>query len=243
MLFSARPVLAPVKLVFGGGRASQRAVICFMVERGRVGRVFLLSPANLSGRRANILLRPDPRTALAQRLQTAGATVGEVFSFVSGLYFRGKLAYANAFGGAELATDSSVWIVTSTRGLLRPDELTTALQLHEMADVRIDPGSSRYRVPLERDAARLASQIDSSDKVVLLGSIATPKYVEPLLGVLGDRLMIPQSFIGLGNMARGALMLRAARELKELEYLSLSCFRDAHRQRPPRQIRKRKGED
>src|SRR6185369_12503944 len=59
-------------------------------------RIFLLSPANITGERAKLLLRESAGFPLAQRLQSQGAPLGEVFSFISGLYFRGKLAYASA---------------------------------------------------------------------------------------------------------------------------------------------------
>jgi len=57
---------------------------------------------------------------------------------------------------------------------------------------------------------------------VLLGSIATPKYLEPLNEVLGPRLHVPQEFIGRGDMSRGALMLRCAAEGHELTYIAAS---------------------
>src|SRR5438093_7510572 len=61
-------------------------------------RIFLLSPANCSGKRAGFLLRKTSRSPLAQRLRSGdGASIGEVFTFMSGLYFRGKMAYASAF--------------------------------------------------------------------------------------------------------------------------------------------------
>src|SRR5438132_10431681 len=53
-------------------------------------RIFLLSPANISGERAKLLLRESAAFPLAQRLQSQGAPLGEVFSFISGLYFRGN---------------------------------------------------------------------------------------------------------------------------------------------------------
>jgi hypothetical protein len=61
--------------------------------------VFLLSPASTSGERGAILL-DDRRaaSAMAQSLRTPdGVPLGEVYSFLSSLYFRGKLAYATAF--------------------------------------------------------------------------------------------------------------------------------------------------
>ncbi|HEX3275476.1 MAG TPA: hypothetical protein VHR43_11515, partial [Gemmatimonadales bacterium] len=56
-------------------------------------RVFLLSPAHLGGRRAELLLGGRGRFALAAKLREGEAVpIGEAFSFLSGLYFRGKLA-------------------------------------------------------------------------------------------------------------------------------------------------------
>ena len=63
-----------------------------------MNRIFLLSPANCGGTRARQVVSPDARFALAERLRSReGAQLGEVFAFVSGLYFRGKLAYARRF--------------------------------------------------------------------------------------------------------------------------------------------------
>src|SRR5262249_32645808 len=53
---------------------------------------------------------------------------------------------------------------------------------------------------------------------VLLGSIASDKYVELLLEILGQRLLFPVDFVGRGDMSRGGLMLRAARSGTELPY-------------------------
>jgi hypothetical protein len=155
------------------------------------------------------------------RLRLTGAPLGEIFSFLSGLYFRGKLAYASAFSESEKATGNSIFIITSAHGLVSPYALTGLRQLREMAEVPIHISNPRYRLPLERDVLRLVAQIRKSDKVVLLGSVATPKYVEPLSNILGDRLMIPAAFIGLGDMARGSLMLRAVRDRKQLVYISV----------------------
>lgn len=184
--------------------------------------IFVLSPANLSGRRANFLLRSDARCELALRLRATGASLGEVFSFVSGLYFRGKLAYAGAFAKCGTGTGTSVFVITGGRGLVSPDTWTRLEHLQEMAGVSIDMADARYRLPLERDLLRLASDIGERDRVVLLGSVATPKYVEPLAQTLGERLMIPAEFVGLGDMSRGALMLRAVREGKQLEYMRVA---------------------
>src|ERR1051325_10991404 len=79
---------------------------CTMVEH-RNGRspgsaggdatLFLLSPARCDGRRALTLLSPRAEFPLAVQLRRReGAPLGEVFAFLSGLYFRGKLTYATA---------------------------------------------------------------------------------------------------------------------------------------------------
>jgi hypothetical protein len=192
-----------------------------MGKRRTTRQIFLLSPANLAGRRAEFLLGPNARCELAMRLRLSGAPLGEVFSFVSGLYFRGKLAYANAFAVPSDGPLDSVFIITSGHGLIPPRAITSLSQLHEMAEVSIHISNPRYRLPLERALRQFASQIGERDRVVLLGSVATPKYLDPLRQILGDRLMIPAAFIGMGDMCRGALMLRAVREGKPLDYVSL----------------------
>ena len=185
-------------------------------------RTFLLSPANLSGRRAQILLREEASFELATRLRSTGAPIGEVFSFISGLYFRGKLAYANTFSKPRFETDQPVLIITATHGLASPEEQVDHSLLCEMAQVPIHCADLRYRMPLERDLARLSTQTVESDEVVLLGSIATSKYLDPLVGAFGEKLMIPLDFIGLGDMSRGAMLLRAVRTNVPLSYVSAS---------------------
>src|SRR5438477_13153763 len=61
-----------------------------------------------------------------------------------------------------------------------------------------------------------------SCEIVLLGSIATPKYVEPLLGIFGERLLFPSEFVGRGDMSRGGLLLRCLREQVELKYVPVN---------------------
>jgi predicted kinase len=70
-------------------------------------------------------------------------------------------------------------------------------------------------------------------EVVLLGSVATPKYVEPLLEIFGERLMFPQEFVGRGDMSRGGLMLRCASEMRELTYVPVAGA-VRHGARPPK---------
>ena len=188
-------------------------------------RVFLLSPANLSGARAKLLMNSDARSELAGRLRSEGAPLGEVFTFISGLYFRGKLAYARAFSDGGTPPASSVFVITSASGLLPPDKLTSPQHLRRMATVAIHVTSKRYIRALERDVLQLTAQLDGDSEVVLLGSMATPKYVQPLSRVLGARLLIPRAFVGLGDMARGALLLRAVRERAPLEYVTFASTR------------------
>jgi len=182
-------------------------------------QIFLLSPANCAGKRAGFLLRKDGGSALAQRLRSGeGATIGEVFTFMSGLYFRGKLAYASVFTNPPDGS-AGIQVIVPGLGLRSPDALIDLEGLRAIARIPVDPGDRRYTRPLRRDAARLAEGLHPSDAAVLLGSIATPKYLEPLKAVLGPRLRFPREFIGRGDMSRGALMLRCAAERRELTYI------------------------
>src|SRR4051812_33393202 len=80
-------------------------------------RVFLLSPARLDGPRARLLFQPVTMFPVAQQLRSAeGAPIGTVFSFVSGLYFRCKLAYAEAFARPPASLKTGVFVITTNRG-------------------------------------------------------------------------------------------------------------------------------
>lgn len=178
-------------------------------------RIFLLSPAHCGGKRAAVLLNDRATFPLAQQLRSAGITLGEAFSFLSGLYFRGKLTYAGRFARPP-AGESGVQVITTDRGLLAADIAIGIRDLREFGTVDIRPDHPRFRTPLQRDVLRL-HQLHGVE-VVLLGSIATGKYVDILLEVMGDRLLFPTDFVGRGDMSRGALLLRAAREGSELAY-------------------------
>ncbi len=95
--------------------------------------VFLLSPAHCGARRAQILLREQASFELALRIREMGAPLGEVFSFLSGLYFRGKLAYARTF--ARGAEPQSVSIITPGLGLRPADHLVTRDDLLAIAAI------------------------------------------------------------------------------------------------------------
>jgi hypothetical protein len=82
----------------------------------------------------------------------------------------------------------------------------------------VHPDNAAYRRPLEQSARALAGELGGACDVVLLGSIASPKYVDVLLAIFGDRLLFPTDFVGRGDMSRGGLLLRRAAEGVELEY-------------------------
>jgi len=163
---------------------------------------------------------------MAERLRRGELPLGEAFTFMSGLYFRGKLAYARAFGDGP----ESRLVITPTRGLLSPDTPVSDAIIREFASLDVAEGGARFRDPLLRDARALAARHPSS-RIVLLGSIATSKYLDVLDEVLGDRLCFPAAFIGRGDMSRGGLMLRCAEAGTELDYIAL---REATTRRGPR---------
>ena len=179
--------------------------------------IFLLSPANLAGERAKMVLNPRAGFGLARALHAGGAPLGEVFSFVSGLYFRGKAAYAEAFARAP-EEGANACVICAGEGLRPLHEEITVARLHEWAGVDIDEGNDAFTAPLIRDAAALELAYGATTRFVLLGSVASNKYVGPLTQVFGDHLLFPPDFVGRGDMSRGALMLRAAREGTELTY-------------------------
>jgi hypothetical protein len=159
---------------------------------------------------------------LARRLRSdQPPTLGEVFAFLSGLYFRGKLAYANAFAPPGRRR-SAVLVITPTRGLVSAAAPIGLADLQEFAEVDIDEADPRYRAPLERDIKRLAKKLSPDGKAVLLGSVATGKYVDVLLEHFGERLCFPADFVGRGDMSRGGLLLRCAVDRCELAYISVA---------------------
>ena len=185
-------------------------------------RIFLLSPAYAGGERARMIMSEQAQFDLARRLRSEDRpSLGEVFAFLSGLYFRGKLAYANAFAQTEPKT-SGVLVITPNRGLV-PAVAPIGLDgLRKFAEVNIDESDPRYRTPLERDVKKLAKKLTADCEVVLLGSIATGKYVDVLLAHFGERLRFPADFIGRGDMSRGGLLLRCAVDGTELNYISVA---------------------
>jgi hypothetical protein len=187
-------------------------------------RIFLLSPATCTGSRARLVLRLDARFELARRLRSpGGAALGDTFAFLSGLYFRGKLAYARAFATPPPGAPGLL-VITPGQGLRPPEHPLTARQLRALGGVPVDVGEGRYRRPLVRDARRLAAALPDDCELVLLGSIATGKYLDLLEPVLGARLRVPAEFVGRGDMSRGALMLRAVAAGVELAYVAAATL-------------------
>lgn len=179
-----------------------------------MSRVFLLSPARCDGKRARMLLNPNAAFDLARRIRAPeGAPIGEVFSFLSGLYFRGKLAYATAFG-----QPAGGYVITTDRGLVPAESPVTRDDLLAFSNVDLATAGERYVAPLRRHAEGLARDVGERTSVVLLGSIATGKYCDTLTAVFGDRLLFPSTFVGRGDMSRGGLLLRHARLGQELDY-------------------------
>jgi hypothetical protein len=194
--------------------------------------IYLLSPAHCGGKRAELLLDPRASFALAQALRSPrGAPLGELYSFMSSLYFRGKLTYATHFGRASGADGEppvaagevpASLIITPGHGLCRASTLVGMGELRGIARVEVDANNPSFVEPLLRDAKLLEKALPSSAGVVLLGSIATGKYVGPLLQVFGARLLFPREFVGRGDMSRGGLLLRAVRLDEPLELVPVA---------------------
>jgi hypothetical protein len=179
-----------------------------------------------------MLRRDEASFDLACRLRGNGAPIGEVFSFLSGLYFRGKLAYARRFARTS-GRRPGIYVITAGRGLLDVDTVIGLADLQAFSEVPIRLDEPRYRNALARSVRALAEDMPSGCRVVLLGSIATGKYVEILASEFRSQLVFPTDFVGRGDMSRGGLLLRRVRDDHELEYVPvLGATR--HGRRPPK---------
>jgi hypothetical protein len=134
------------------------------------------------------------------------------------------MAYAARFANPPVGVGGP-WVITSNRGLLPPETRVTPADLRAFGETDICADDPGYRRPLERDAKRLLKACGAACRFVLLGSVATGKYVDLLLPVFGDRLLFPREFAGAGDMKRGGMLLRAVREDRELEYVTLDAPR------------------
>lgn len=198
-----------------------------------MSRIFLLSPANLSGLRAKQLTSPRASFDAAVRYRSSeGVAIAEAMAFMSALYFRGKIAYARQFAkpSPNLAGDG-IYVIAPGFGLVPQDWAITQERMKKLRVTPVDTAKRTYTRPLREHAGAIASAIGSEPEaeVVLLGSVASGKYVDILWPLFGEQLRFPAAFAGLGDMARGGLMLRAARAGRELEYTTL----DAPRHRAP----------
>ena len=191
-------------------------------------RIFLLSPASLNGIRAKQLMSPRAAFEAARLFRSEeGVPIGMAFAFMSALYFRGKIAYARHFASLPPESEGGgIHVITPGFGLVDPDWRIDQERMKVMRKVPVDAKKRAYRKPLEHDAKSLADALPPDAEVILLGSVATGKYVDVLWPIFGDRLRFPGIFAGLGDMSRGGLMLKAVRENLELEYVTLDAPRN-----------------
>lgn len=187
-----------------------------------IGRLFLLSPASAHGARARPLLELEPRTPLARRLAGVdGVPLGDVFRYLSGLYFNGKLAYARAFAlPPSVIHGEGVYVITLSDGLLVPSVTVRTDDMRRFAAVEM--GSEMYGRALERGASTLAEQVGAECDVIFLGSVGSGKYTDLLLPIFGERLLFPPVLLSQGQLERGAFLLRCVQEGRELEYVPLA---------------------
>jgi hypothetical protein len=189
--------------------------------------IFLLSPANVSGIRAKQLTSPRAKFDAARLYQSEeGVPIAIAFAFMSALYFRGKIAYALHFARPQ---ETGVHVIAPGFGLVPPHWRITEERMKKLRKTDVDLRDKSYVKTLKATANEVAAQLDDDARVVLLGSVATGKYVDILLPIFRSRLLFPVAFAGLGDMSRGGLMLRAVRADKELQYTTL----DAPRHRGP----------
>lgn len=165
-----------------------------------------------------MLIRREAQFDLAVKLREKGASIGEVYTFISGLYFRGKMAYAEAFPAAPTGVPPALVIVPGA-GLTPPQTVVSIEQLRAIATIPVDEANADYRDPLLQSAKLIDEHSGPDCLHVLLGSIASAKYTGPLLDVFGERLVFPADFVGRGDMSRGGLMLRCVRSNTELSYV------------------------
>ena len=94
-------------------------------------------------------MHADADFEMAVRLRQGGVPLGDLFTFISGLYFRGKLAYARTFCDVPPGTHG-VLVITSSGGLVSPEAVITLKRLQEIASGSVDPLDRRYTTLLER---------------------------------------------------------------------------------------------
>lgn len=187
--------------------------------------MFLLSPADVNGIRARHILRAGARNDLALRYREGCLAIEDAFAYMSALYFRGKLAYARAFATCGERPIEPARVITAGYGLVPFGWLLDPERIRKLRRTEVSLDCRAYVQPLKKSCLELASHLTESDEVVLLGSVATGKYLEILLPIFGERLRFPRAFVGTGDMRRGSMMLHAARDGVELEYVDCSHVR------------------
>jgi hypothetical protein len=188
--------------------------------------LFLLSPASLNGVRAKQLMSPRAKFDAALRYREGGVPIADAFAFMSALYFRGKIAYARHFAKpSQTLGGDGIYVITPGFGLVGQDWLITEERMKKMRRTDVDVSARNYVKPLKEHARAMSAELEHDAQVVLLGSVATAKYVDVLRPIFGQRLRFPSVFAGLGDMSRGGLMLRAVRANQELEYATLDAPR------------------
>ncbi len=183
----------------------------------KTGPLFLLSPANLGGKRATRLLAEDAEAPLARRLREGDCSLAELFSAISTLYFKSKHGYARLF--AEPGDD--VWVLTGGQGILSADEAVDRERVLQMGRAPLDPGSEALEA-LSSPVEEFARGAAMNRCVVFLGSLDPRRYLTSLIPVFGRRLLAPSDFKSLGQMQRGSLLLSCVKESRELSYSRVS---------------------
>src|SRR3989442_11924814 len=149
-------------------------------------RIFLLSPANCAGLRARLVMRREARFDLGRRVRDpGGAPLGEVMTFMSGLYFRGKLAYARAFAAppdpACPVTRDGVLVIAPGAGLKPAAAAVSLRELTAFARVDVAADNPRYRRPLLAAPRTVAPRIGDDCGLGPLRSTASDRVVQPLV--------------------------------------------------------------
>ena len=175
-----------------------------------------------------MLLNPRARFDLAVKLQSGGAPSVRSIRSSAACISGARSPTPGHFQSPPPGVPASL-VITPGAGLIPPETLVTESELRTLAETDIHQDEPRYREPLERDARMLCTAAGPDCQFILLGSIATAKYMAPLLDCFGDRLVFPGDFVGRGDMSRGGLMLRCAREGRELDYVAARAqFGTAH---------------
>lgn len=188
--------------------------------------IFLLSPANLSGTRARQMISPRAMSAAGIAYRSPeGVRIADAFTFMSALYFRGKHAYAREFAKPHPGIGETAFVIAPGYGLVSLDWRLDKEKMKRLARTKIDVRSRAYTTPLRRCCRELEAKLSAGDIVVLLGSVASGKYVDVLEPIFGPRLRFPKIFAGMGDMQRGSVMLKAAAAKLELEYVDLTHTR------------------